>query len=108
LCELFSRLGIDLGTQVVAFGDVADGNAARAWWRLRDMGHSAVAVLEGGWKRWQELGMPTSSGWETPESRLFTGEPHAEMTASAAETLHQIPNAILPLIDSRAIERYQG
>ena len=49
---LFSRLGVDAGSQVVAY-DQRDGMlAARVWWMLRYMGHEAVAVLDGGWKAW--------------------------------------------------------
>ena len=33
--------------------------ASRLWWMLRWLGHDAVSVLDGGLRRWVELGLPT-------------------------------------------------
>ena len=51
--EVFSRCGIQDGTQAVAY-DAAGGAlaAGRAWWLLRWLGHLDVAVLDGGWQQW--------------------------------------------------------
>jgi thiosulfate/3-mercaptopyruvate sulfurtransferase len=108
LNSLFSHLGIDGTTQVVAYDGGTDGYAARAWWLLRYMGHSAAAVLEGGWQGWRQLGMPASQGWEAPEARPFKGKPQLEMVISAAEILDDLPSREIVLVDSRAVERYRG
>ena len=46
--------GIDEGKQVVAYDSQENVNASRLWWMLRWLGHDAVAVLDGGWRRWVE------------------------------------------------------
>ncbi len=54
--KTFSRLGVS-DERPVAFYDAQGGMvAARGWWMLRYIGHSQVAVLDGGWSAWCEAG----------------------------------------------------
>ena len=54
---LLGRWGIRPDDQVVVY-DAADGAlaASRVWFMLKTWGHERVAVLDGGWQRWRELG----------------------------------------------------
>jgi thiosulfate/3-mercaptopyruvate sulfurtransferase len=56
------RWGIGPDTQVVVY-DAGDGSmaAARAWWLLRLIGHTRVAVLDGGLAAWQAAGQALST-----------------------------------------------
>src|SRR2546421_247026 len=54
--EKLSGWGIDHRVQVVAYDDSTGSNAARLWWMLRWLGHTRVAVLEGGWRDWERSG----------------------------------------------------
>lgn len=58
LAARFGEWGIDANTQVVAYDEGSGAFAARLWWLLRWMGHSAVAVLDGGFKAWTERNLP--------------------------------------------------
>jgi thiosulfate/3-mercaptopyruvate sulfurtransferase len=49
-------LGITPGTQVVAYDNQGAPYAARLWWMLHWMGHSAAAVLDGGPAAWRAAG----------------------------------------------------
>jgi hypothetical protein len=40
--------------------------AARLWWMLRWLGHDDVAVLDGGMRRWLQLGLPLTRGRARP------------------------------------------
>lgn len=104
-----SRLGIDDRTQVVAY-DESSGTmaAARLWWLLRWAGHDAVAVLDGGFRRWQAAGLPCSSGSEDRAPRRFTGRYRASMPASADEILSSIATGDLLVLDTRGADRYRG
>lgn len=55
--------GIGPDTQVVVY-DGSDGSmaASRLWWLLRLIGHSKVAVLDGGIAAWQAAGQPLATG----------------------------------------------
>ncbi|VAW35936.1 Thiosulfate sulfurtransferase, rhodanese [hydrothermal vent metagenome] len=111
LAQLFSQLGIDEMSQVVAYDDVGGMIAARLWWMLRYMGHEAVAVLDGGWQAWQTpvlskaeaTVLPTISGVESNDAAQFNGRPQANWLV----TLDDVANRPL-LIDSRSAERYRG
>lgn len=104
--EVFSRFGIDINAQVVAYDDLSGQLAAgRLWWMLKWAGHEAVAVLDGGMKRWAALGLPTRAGAEARPARHFTPRFDDAQLASAQEILG---NPGLLVLDSRAADRYRG
>jgi thiosulfate/3-mercaptopyruvate sulfurtransferase len=104
----FSRWGIDQQSQVVAYDHRGGGYAARLWWMLRYLGHSAVAVLDGGIQAWQAAGLPNRSGVEERSPRPFYAERQPGMLVTKEELLHALQDPSVPLIDSRAPERYAG
>ncbi|NCF26975.1 MAG: sulfurtransferase [Gammaproteobacteria bacterium] len=100
---LFSRLGVDAGSQVVAY-DQRDGMlAARVWWMLRYMGHEAVAVLDGGWKAWTSAGYGCVEGEQTRPAGAFHGTPRRDWLVSVDQVA-----AAPRLVDSRDPRRYRG
>ncbi len=100
--------GIDAQVQVVAYDDAGGMMAARLWWMLRWLGHAGVAVLDGGWPRWQSEHRPVRADVETRPSRIFVPRPRSELLADATKVsaLQADPAALL--IDARAVERYRG
>jgi thiosulfate/3-mercaptopyruvate sulfurtransferase len=107
--DRFSALGIEPGVQVVAYDDAGGAlAAARLWWMLRWLGHDRVAVLDGGWPKWQQEGRSTRSGLERRAARQF--EPHARpgMVVDANDVLHSIGDPNFRLFDARTAERYRG
>jgi len=103
MTSLFGRLGIDEQKQVVAYDAHNGAYASRLWWMLQYMGHEATAVLDGGWKIWQESGLPVSRDEETAQTAVFTGAPKSDWLVQMAD----IPDVSL-LVDSRGPARYRG
>ncbi|MCZ6718050.1 MAG: sulfurtransferase [Gammaproteobacteria bacterium] len=103
LRDLFSRLGIEQGKQVVTYDGVCGAFAARLWWMLRYMGHHGVAVLDGGWQAWRDAGLPTQRGRETNTPANFNGTAQTTWLVS----IDEVPEVPL-LIDSRESARYKG
>ncbi len=103
LTRLFSRLGIDAATCVVAYDDSAGAFAARLWWLLRYAGHKNVAVLNGGLSRWQAAGYATETTVATPQPADFC----ADFADAMLVNLHEVTHGKL-LIDSREPARYRG
>ena len=58
MAERLGRWGIDAQVQVVAYDQGSGAYAARLWWLLRWLGHTRVAVLDGGFAAWQEERLP--------------------------------------------------
>src|SRR3954463_2521890 len=56
-CATLSALGMRNGMQAVTYDASGGYYAARLWWMLRWIGHSACAVLDGGWEAWRQAGL---------------------------------------------------
>lgn len=106
--EFLARHGVSETTCVVGYDDVGGQYAARLWWLARWIGHPRVAVLDGGWPRWQAEHRPT-----TPEAPVpLPGRVHAHADASlvwtASEVEQRTADAASLLIDARTPERFRG
>ena len=102
-------LGISNASQVVVYDDVSGAIAGRLWWMLsRWMNHEAVAVLDGGFKFWQEKGLPVTS--EVPETKtsVFQSEPNDRVWVRTAELVDWLANNEVTVVDARSAERYAG
>jgi len=108
LARTFSRFGIESGMQVVAYDQENGMFASRLWWLLRWLGHDAVAVLDGGFKKWTAEGRPVESGEVTRTARPFQGSPRAGMTMDVNQVASHLGAASPRLVDARAPERYRG
>jgi thiosulfate/3-mercaptopyruvate sulfurtransferase len=106
-----ARLGIGPEHQVVVYdaGDAAMA-ASRFWWLLRLLGHRRVAVLDGGWRHWQALGLPTDDAvpaHPAPASAFAARFDEAQVAHSeeVASRHGDVPGWLL---DARAPERFRG
>ena len=101
------RFGVAPGTKVVVYDRQGAMFAVRAWWMLRWLGHSAVAVLDGGLAAWQRAG----GGLETGErdSAALPPYPLGEPLVPTidADTLAS-RLGVVGVIDARAPERFRG
>ena len=107
--RVFTRCGIVPGVQVAVY-DAAGGAlaAARAWWMLRWLGHPAVAVLDGGWQKWQQDGHPVVASVEVNSPGAFHPVPKPEMVMTSAEAAGSIQQAKFTFVDSRSADRFHG
>ncbi len=102
------RWGIGPGVQVVVY-DQGDGmTAARLWWMLRALGHANVAVLDGGWAKWQREGRPQRGGDEARPAAAFSGAAQLAGTVTPDEAGRLAHDPAARLLDARAPERYRG
>ncbi len=108
LFQTFSRLGIGSGVQVVAYDSAGGSYADRLWWLLRLYSFDSVAVLNGGFPRWQALGLPVTSGEEQRAPRQFQGILRPEMLADEDLVLRATHDPSMRVVDARAPERYRG
>lgn len=108
LAETFGRWGISNATQVIAYDADAGMFASRLWWLLRWLGHSAVAVLDGGFKAWQAAGFAIDAAVPAPQPATFVGRVQKEMVVSASEVAALIKRSDWRVLDARAPERFRG
>ena len=108
LASTFSRLGIAPGTQVVVYDQDAGLFASRVWWSLRYLGHDAVALLDGGWPKWQREGRPTRHGDETRRPEAFVPQPRPDMRVDVEHVMAHLDDPRAVLIDARGPDRFEG
>jgi thiosulfate/3-mercaptopyruvate sulfurtransferase len=100
------RLGVSANRPVVVY-DAADSTAAaRAWWLLRYFGHHDVRVLDGGYRAWAAVGLPSEAGRGPAETGDFTVSP-GHLPLLDADAAASVARSGL-LLDARAGERYRG
>jgi len=106
--ETLRRLGVNHGSQVIAYDAHGGMFAARLWWMLRWVGHNAAAVLDGGLQAWQTLDLPLSS--EPAAKSHGNVEPHASSMhlVSADDVLANLKSATRIVIDARSPDRFRG
>jgi thiosulfate/3-mercaptopyruvate sulfurtransferase len=102
------RLGISNHTQVVTLDTSGGSFAARFWWMLKWLGHSSVAVLNGGWNAWKSAGFPIAQGVETRPQGNFVPNPQPDKYITTSEMVKLLGKSEYKIIDARAPERYRG
>jgi len=101
--------GISNDSEVVAYDDASGGLAARLWWMLRWMGHSGVAVLNGGFDAWLAAGLPVQKRIPRPEPGSFRGDPDRSMIIDVDELQQRLADdAGHVLVDARDRARFLG
>jgi thiosulfate/3-mercaptopyruvate sulfurtransferase len=100
--------GMTPATQVVAYDADVGAYAARLWWLLRWVGHSQVAVLDGGFKAWTEAGLPTSTAIPERRPTQFDVRPNPDAWLDARTVADRVAKADWRLLDARAPERFAG
>jgi thiosulfate/3-mercaptopyruvate sulfurtransferase len=101
--------GVNTGSRVVAYDDGSGAYAARLWWMLRWLGHDEVLVLDGGMRRWLELGLPLDDDVPVPPpAGDFVARLRPECAVDAATVLAAARDATARVLDVRAAERYRG
>jgi thiosulfate/3-mercaptopyruvate sulfurtransferase len=108
-CARLGAWGITPAHQVVVY-DARDGamTAARAWFMLRLLGHRRVAVLDGGYARWMQLGLPISTEVPRPTPATYVADYDTSLLAEVGELMHPDDADAPLLIDARAGERFRG
>lgn len=111
--ELFSRevqaLGIQQRSLIVVYDRIGLFSAPRAWWMFRAMGHTQVAVLDGGLPAWQAAGHATTTA---ADYRGAAGDFVASLQPGLfcdADTVHAaLLSGRRPVVDARSSERFAG
>ena len=111
LAQLLQKHGLRDGMQVVVYDAQGALFASHVWWMLRWLGHPQVAILDGGWQAWQQLGGAEQSGADQAAqaaSGLSIPEQPAMPTVNTDQVLKNLSTPVFTVLDARAAERYRG
>lgn len=101
-------LGIDNSKQVIAYDASGGCYAARAWWMLRWIGHTQVAVLDGGWGAWKDAGLPATADKPPAGSAVYTLRTRAELVVDSGFVAVHLEDRNIAVLDARSPDRFRG
>lgn len=105
--RVMGDLGIGPDTLVIAYDNAGNALAARLWWALNYYGHSRVAVLDGGWRKWLAEERPMSDEMPLVEATEFTAQTNGTLRRHGDDILHLL-NSTARIVDLRAPDEYEG
>lgn len=103
-----AALGIDNSKQVVTYDNAGGVFAARLWWMLRWVGHTRVAVLDGGFDTWAKSGQPLNADQPVIAPASFNPNPAPQMAVNTQTVAANLAQSQLRLIDARSPDRFRG
>ena len=110
--ELFiSRLrvmGIGDGHQVVVYDNSDTHSAARVWWTFRLMGKTDVAMLDGGFAKWQAEGRPVEDMPPITRDRHMTVQRQAALVRDVTQVASAAKLGDHQIVDARSAARFRG
>lgn len=103
------RLGIGDGNRIVVY-DGSDNHlsAPRAWWMFRVFGHTDVAVLNGGFKKWRAEGRPVEDLPPLPRERHFTARRNDMLVRDLDQVKSNLSSQREQLVDARSKGRFDA
>ncbi|MDA1331211.1 MAG: sulfurtransferase [Proteobacteria bacterium] len=104
------RLGVSDDTMVVTYATTNHWWATRLWWTLKVFGHVNVAVLNGGFQKWQAEHKPIETGDAKPVTSVHYSlrEPNTALIANKESVLHHLQGQSACLINALRREQHDG
>lgn len=109
--KFISRLramGVGDGHQVVIYDGAGIFSAARVWWTFRLMGKIDVAVLDGGFPKWQAEGREIEDMPPVIRDRHMTVSRQNQLVKDVTQVAHAAKLGEAEILDARAAARFRG
>jgi len=106
--SVFSSLGIDEPTHVVAYDDEGGGRAARLLWTLEVAGHTRYSLLNGGLHAWVNEGHRLETTAVAPLAKTFHVRRNSGACVDSAYISAKLGNKTCCLLDARSPDEYNG
>lgn len=101
-------MGIGDGHQVVVYDGSGLFSAARVWWTFRLMGKTDVAVLDGGFPKWQAEGREVEDMPPVLRDRHITVSRQHALVKDVTQVAHAAKLGEAEIIDARSAGRFKG
>jgi thiosulfate/3-mercaptopyruvate sulfurtransferase len=103
------RLGLGDGSRIVVYDQRGLFSAPRVWWMFRTMGHTDVAVLDGGLPKWLAEDKPVEDGkGRAGEERHFTARFDNTLLRDRDQVSREVTRQKEQIVDVRASDRFAG
>lgn len=101
-------MGVGDGHQVVIYDGAGLVSAARVWWLFRLMGQNNVAVLDGGFPKWQAEGRAVEDMAPMVRDRHMTVRLQNQLVRDVTQVSAAAKLGDHAIIDARAAARFRG
>ena len=101
-------MGVGDGHQVVVYDTAGLFSAARVWWTFRLMGKTDIAVLDGGFPKWQAEGRAVEDMDPVVKDRHITVQRQAALVKDVTQVAHASKLAEAEIVDARSAARFKG
>lgn len=101
-------MGVGDGHQVVVYDSSGVFSAARVWWTFRLMGKTDVAVLDGGFPKWQAEGREIEDMPPIIRDRHITVSRQNHLVKDVTQVAHSAKLGEAEIIDARPAARFRG
>ncbi len=102
------KLGLGDGNRIVVYDGAGLFSAARVWWMFKAMGHRDIAVLDGGFPKWQSEGRKIEGLAPMPRERHFSARMNTLMVRDLEAMKDNLDSAAAQVLDARAAARFKG
>ena len=101
-------MGVGDGHQVVVYDGAGIFSAARVWWTFRLMGKMDVAVLDGGFPKWQAEGREIEDMPPIIRDRHMTVSRQNQLVKDVTQVAHAAKLGEAEILDARSAARFRG
>jgi thiosulfate/3-mercaptopyruvate sulfurtransferase len=101
-------MGVGDGHQVVIYDGAGLFSAARVWWTFRLMGKTDVAVLDGGFPKWQAERREVEDMAPVIRDRHMTVSRQNQLVKDVTQVAHAAKLGEAEIIDARSAPRFRG
>ena len=101
-------LGLGDGSRIVVYDNSPLKSSARLWWMLNLFGAHEVAILDGGFPKWQAEGRPVESGKPIVRHRHFTVWADKALVRDMAQMTDNLRSKAEQVVDARGAGRFTG
>lgn len=101
-------LGLGDGSRIVVYDNSPLKSAARVWWMLTLFGAHEVAILDGGFAKWQAEGRAVESGKPIVRHRHFTVWADKSFVRDQKQITDNLRSKTEQLVDARSAGRFAG
>jgi thiosulfate/3-mercaptopyruvate sulfurtransferase len=105
---LMASLGIGDATRVIVYDERGGIYAARLWWILNYFGHSNVALMNGGWIKWDAEHRAVTKDTPPVAGARFTARPQPRWVATASDVVGAIDRPGVRILDARTVAEIEG
>jgi thiosulfate/3-mercaptopyruvate sulfurtransferase len=102
------KMGVGDGHQVVVYDGAGLFSAARVWWLFRLMGKTDVAVLDGGFAKWQAEGRAVEDMPPMTRDRHITVSRQSNLVRDVTQVAAASKLGAPQIVDARGADRFQG